>query len=370
MKISRLELRKLRVPLGREIGDNNCCYDTFDLCTLAVHSDTGAIGWGFGEKVFQGQFAKPVSWKIDMPSAAAMQQVVTEKVEPAIIGQEAEVLLHEMPALPDVPDYIYNSLRMALWDLAGQAAGKPVYQLLGGSPEKNEVFTYSSPCGFPQPIEWLAPYFKQHVAEGFRAIKVKVGHDDIEWDINRLRTIREAVGPDVQISVDGNTAWDGPGTLRWIERTEKEGIGLHYVEDPIWPDDLDGYRLLAKESPLPIIGHDYIPVAEDLRPLLDTGAIKQLRVRDGIDYALAAAKLAEEYDLTMIQCNTWGEHSVHFAVSHPRVERMEFANLAWNDLYLEPVPVKAGVSRAPEAPGLGLVPDPEKLEAWNVEDES
>lgn len=366
MVLNKFELRKLRVPLGRKIGDNNCTYEAFDVCALTLVADDGTRAHGFGEKAHGGEFRKPVSWKAEMASEAALDAEL-KKVWPELKGRGAADLLAELPPPWQswkVSNALHAALRMALWDLRGKAEGAPLHAVLRGGAGPDSLFSYVSPCAFPQTTEWVVDFFRRKVAEGFTAIKVKVGHPDIERDMERLRRIREAVGPEVEISVDGNTAWDAPGALQWMERVEREGIRLGYVEDPVVPDDLEGFRLLAKESPLPIIGHDYIPDPEKLRPLLDTGAIDRLRVRDGIDFGLAAAKVAAEYDLRLIQCNTFGEHGIHFAMAEPRMERMEFADLGWNDLFETPVGPVKGRLTAPPGPGLGLEPKAELLTAW------
>ena len=361
------QLYKIRVPLGREIGDNNCAYERFDVCALRLDSG-GVSGWGFGEKAHGGRFAKPVSWKEDMPGETALREEMAA-VWPDLKGRSAADLLEELPC-PWQPWRVGNplhaALRMALWDLRGREAGEPLFRHLGGANTPDNLFAYASPCAFPQTDDWLAEFFAVKVADGFSAVKVKVGHPDIERDIERLRRVREAVGPDVAINVDGNTAWDGAGALRWMELVAEAGVAPGYVEDPIPPDDLDGYRLLARESPLRIVGHDYVPDPVRLRPLLDTGALGGIRLRDGIDFCLAGAQLAEEYDLPLIQCNTFGEHAIHFALTGSRMERMEFADLGWNALFEEPVAPVGGRLKAPSGNGLGLLPKAALLEKWRV----
>jgi L-alanine-DL-glutamate epimerase-like enolase superfamily enzyme len=362
-------LRKLRVPLGRSIGDNNCTYDSFDVICLILRAADGTMGYGFGEKAHGGRFNKQVSWKAEMAPLAEVEKQFSS-VWPELRDRPAEDLLEALPWPWEpwqVSDFIHAALRMALWDLRGRAAGRPLFQVLGTEETPSDIFAYFSPCGFPLQTVELARLFRAKAQEGFTAFKVKVGHADIEWDVARLRAIREAVGPDAEIAVDGNTAWDGPGTLRWIERVMGEGLAPAYIEDPVWPEDIEAFRLLAAESPLPLVGHDYLPDPEGLRPLLDTGALRAIRMRDGIDHAMASAKLADEYDIGLIQCNTFGEHSIHFALTHPRVERMEFADLGWNKLFENPVRAVQGRLIAPSGPGLGLVPKPDNLQQLSVD---
>lgn len=365
-------LHRLRVPLGRAIGDNNCTYEAFDVCALRLVSDDGLTGWGFGEKAYGGRFRKPVSWKAEMPGFTSLH-ATWSKAWPGLKGQEIADLLERVPRPWEswvVPDYLLSALRMALWDLRGQAARLPLHALLGNGRAALQPFAYASPCCFPQTDEWVCSFFRDKVREGFRAIKVKVGHENPDWDFARLRAVREAVGPAVELAVDANTAWVATTALRWMERAWREGVGISYVEDPLEPTDVGGYRELGRHGLLRVVGHDYVPDPERLRPLLDTGALGAIRMRDGVDHALGAAALAAEYDLPLILCNTFGEHALHVAIASPRTERVEFADLGWNNLFEDPVRAEQGRLVPPAGNGLGLAPRQDRLREWSVHDES
>jgi len=369
--LSAYFLTKLRVPLGRVIGDNNCSYSAFDVCAVRLEDSDGLNGWGFGEAAHGGTFRKPVSWKAEMATARELEAMLASAWA-GLRGRSPQELLESLPRpweAWNAPRYLLAAVRMALWDLTARQRGKPLHEVLRGGEGPDSLTGYASPCCFPQPTEWVVDFFQAKVAGGFRAVKVKVGHPDIEWDMARLRAVREAVGPEVMVAVDGNTAWDGPGAIRWMERTLQKGLNIAYVEDPVWPEDLEAFRQLAREAPLPVVGHDYVPDPGRQRPLLDTGALRAIRMRDGIDHAIAAARLAEEYDLALIGCNTFGEHGLHFSLTHPRVERIEFADLGWNALFENPVRAEKGKLVVPPGPGLGLVPRADRLEEWKVEEE-
>ena len=88
----------------------------------------------------------------------------------------------------------------------------------------------------------------------------------------------------------------------------------------------------------------------------------------GWGFGEVAARLADEYDLALIGCNTFGEHGIHYSLTNPRVERIEFAGLGWNELFENPVRAVGGRLVVPDGPGLALTPRQDRLRERRVED--
>ena len=365
-RLSRYDLYKLRLPLGREIGDNMCHYSAFNVCVLRLETADGLVGWGYGEKVADGHFAKDASWNRPMPPVEKIRKEFESVYWPVMQGESVHSLKHRQPSPFPGDSYLELAIRFALWDLIGKASDLPLYRYLGAPEQPRAVLTTVCGCEFPQPIEWVLEFLGAKLDQGVTSFKIKVGHDDPQWDLDRLIAIRDRVGPDVELGVDANIAWKAPQALEWLEliNRKSEAINLQFLEDPLAPDDLAGYELLAKECPIPIVGHDYMNDTTRLRPLLDTGAISRLRVRDGLDYGLQALGLAEEYDLPLDCCNTFLEVGLHFALACPRVERIEFADLGWNALPRQPVQLIEGHLLAPDSPGHGLAPNMDILNKY------
>ena len=364
--IEKYELRKVLVPIGRTIGDSMCHYAHFNVCVIKLIDSADNVGWGFGGKVADGQFAKEAFWNQPMHTLKELEREFRKEYWPFIKGRGADELF-ETDLLKG--DYCTkNALRYALWDLRAKSKGLPLYKLLNPESTSTKRKSYASACGYQQTDEWLCDFYHHKVfSQGYRAIKIKTGHPDADRDLRRLSIIRECVGDGVEIAIDSNLAWDSKTTIDRIHYFQKYGIELSYVEDPLSPTDLEGYRHLAKELDVKIAGHDYIPNPNDLRPLLDTGAINFLRVISDIDYALIASKLAKEYDIPMIVSNTFLEVGIHFAVSNNQVDRIEFADLGWNNIIKRPVQIINGHMFPHQIPGHGFEPNMEILEKWKVD---
>jgi hypothetical protein len=118
------------------------------------------------------------------------------------------------------------------------------------------------------------------------------------------------------------------------------------------------------------VGHDYVTDPKQLRRFMEHEAFSRIRVNGDLDYARACAELAMEFQTPMIFGNSMFELNVHPALALPKVDRMEFSDLAWNLMPITPVRFEDGYGLAPVGPGHGLAPRPEILEQWNHPQES
>jgi len=356
--IVNYNLWRIELPVGRTIGDNMCRYSKFTVLVLSLESDQGYRGWGFADLVTDGVFSKPAPWYRPMPSLNEIRSTFERDCWQLLKEGNAFETKNRFTST----DFIHCAIRKALWDLEGKERGLPLYQLLGGTKENNQIRAYGSPLAFHQSDEEAVKMHQHCVSQGMTAVKVKVGHSDPQWDVQRLKLVRETVGPSVEINIDANLAWTARQTIERIETFRKAGIELGYVEDPFSLNDVDGYRLLGQELPIDVVGHDYITDPEDYRPVLEVGGLQRLRFHEDLDNTIAISQLGVEYDLPLIGCNTLFEVGIHAAVALPNVERIEFADLGWNALPEYPVRVENGTMFAPDRPGAGLDPKLELLE--------
>jgi D-galactarolactone cycloisomerase len=208
--------------------------------SLIVEVVTDAGVSGFGEAMCNG---------LQPPELA--QSFLHHVIEDIALGRE-------LSDVAVIHDEISNRLRdfgrqgasmaalsgfdIAVWDALGQQAGVPVYKLLGGA-FRRAVVPYAT--GFyrtdARTTDDLVAEARAHVAAGFRAMKVKVGLG-IDADLEVLTRIREAVGADVRIMADANHAYDA-GTARRLV-IGCAALGVHWLEEPIIPEDLAGMREL------------------------------------------------------------------------------------------------------------------------------
>ncbi|MCY7601040.1 mandelate racemase/muconate lactonizing enzyme family protein, partial [Bacillus altitudinis] len=134
------------------------------------------------------------------------------------------------------------AIDMAIYDGLAKQAGLPLYQYLGGYRNQLETdYTVS----VNRPLE-MAEDAKQYAAEGFRTLKIKVGKDDIDTDIQRIKRIREKVGSDIQIRLDANQGWTWKEAIVAIRKME--ALDIELVEQPVPKEDIEGLRRVTEAT--------------------------------------------------------------------------------------------------------------------------
>jgi len=150
-------------------------------------------------------------------------------------------------------------LEMALFDILGKSLNTPVYQLLGGAVREGQL-----PLRFPVmpvgPAE-SADAARRMVHEGFQTIKLKVGHDPLPYDIERLRLVREAVGSEVRITVDANGGWSVNEAIRAAPYLEEYGV--LFVEQPVHRLDLEGLAEVRRNIRMPVMADESVFTVQD-----------------------------------------------------------------------------------------------------------
>jgi L-alanine-DL-glutamate epimerase-like enolase superfamily enzyme len=357
--IRGFELQRAELPLGRVIGDNDCRYDSMSVVALRLRTDDGD-GWGYGDAVSHAIFNRPAWYLEPLPELADLSAAFEAKWWPRLDGRAAAEV--QVDSLRHA-DPLAQAVDLALWDLRGKALGVPVWSLLADEDAPRSVPAYGSLLDFPSSDEAAVALARSFAARGFSALKVKVGALERGRDVARLVAVREAVGPEVELTADANGAWEVRETLARLAAFDAAGVRLGYLEDALPYDDLEGFAQLAAATDVPLVAHDYAPDLAAAEALLATGGVDRLRVgAGGITGMLRLAGAARAAGRRMIAGNTLFEHGAQVAVAFDGFDRLEFSDLAWNDVLLDPVQFEGGVVVPPHAPGLGLDPRPGALE--------
>ncbi|MBO7746297.1 mandelate racemase/muconate lactonizing enzyme family protein [Paenibacillus sp. MWE-103] len=371
MNITEIESIYLRLP----DLDAERCDGTQDTLLIRVHTDEGITGYGEVDSV-------PLVAKaaIDAPPSHA----IATGLRSLLIGEnplEIDRLWDKMyrgtiyfgrggPAM-----HAMSGIDMALWDIAGKKAGRPVSELLGGTYRKT-LKAYASSL-MPDTIEEAVRLAEQFVSEGYKAMKFGWGPigRDAGFDAEQIRAIRETAGAGIDVMIDGGLAWDLKGALRMAEVYEKYGV--YWLEEPLHPEDLAGYKELSSRTTLRIAGGEQESGVTAFRRLIEDGGhdIVQpdLGRCGGLTEGKRIAYMANERHKKVVphafKTGILVAASTHFAAAIPNgfmIEHTTSASPLARDLVSEPVAFKDGYVHVPDRPGLGITVDEAVIAKYRV----
>ena len=261
-----------------------------------------------------------------------------------------------------------SAVDIALWDILGKAANKPVYQLLGG-PVKESVPVYASAL-HPVGAEKVAAEAKDYVAQGYEAMKMRFpfgpgnGVEGMRTNEDHVACVRDAVGDDIEIMADAYMGWDFLYAKKMCRRLEK--YNLAWIEEAFIPDDLDSYAKLRQETSIPVSGGEHEYTRYGFKDIIDKRAMDiiqpDLRRCGGFTEARKIAAMAAAAGVTLIP-HAYGVTHIHLALAFPVVPMVEYFPLpCWDSMpdvevepifHGEPVP-KDGMVTLESRPGLGV----------------
>lgn len=267
-----------------------------------------------------------------------------------------------------------SGIDIALWDLMGKTVGKPVYALLGGR-TRDRIQVYASRLYATEDLDALASEARTFVAQGYRGVKQRLaygpsdGPPGMRRNLELVRTVSEAIGPDVDHMVDAYMGWDAGYAIRMIRAIEDAGIRLRWVEEPVIPDDINAYVAVRRAVSTPISGGEHEFTRYGARQLLEAGAVDVLQPDvnrvGGITearkvWALAAAHgipviphAGQMHNYHLVMAHTISPFAEHFVRPAPGVVPDE-DELFFTLFPDEPDAVAGFVSLDPDRPGLGI----------------
>jgi D-galactarolactone cycloisomerase len=366
-KIARIDGYEIACQLREPIGNSRQMFDRRSALLIAVTSECGATGWG-------------ETWAY--PAAATA--LIRETFAPHLLGQPADcprANWHRMNAglgydRRGISTMAMGGLDVALWDLAGTIADKPVHALLGGKLRSAIPAYVSGPFMKPgqDPYRDFDADIAGYLDAGFRAIKVRMGTEPRQ-DGATAQRIRKLIGAEMPLMIDLNEGFSVEGALAVGRRLAE--VDPVWLEEPIAYDDLPGYSRLASTLPIALAGGEALFGLRAFRDYLAAGVFDfvqpDLGLCGGLSEGMRISALCDAFDTALVP-HVWGsivnfQASLHFAACLPeRRGRLRFPLFEY-DPSENPLrsafgshPLDAsGAVAVPDAPGLGLDLTPERL---------
>jgi len=369
MKITDVEALYLRLPTIEERTDSSQ-----DALLVRITTDAGIVGWG--EVDSSPMVAKAI---IEAPYSHTLSSGLRHH----LIGEDPLDIARLWQKMYQSTLYIGRSgavihamagIDLALWDIKGKALGQPVHKLIGGS-FRNKLRTYASNM-FQFSPEATADRARAAVDKGFSA--VKFGWEPfgrtLKADMAYLKALRGAVGDEVDILLDVGLVWDAKTAIQRARRFEE--FNLLLMEEPLHPDNLDGYARLSEAVDTHIAAGEEEATVQGFVRLMDQGKIDIAQIdltRCGFTQALQIAALAKARGLPCINHNFTTDintaASLHFLASIPNAFIMEYCvepGEISRSLVKNPIRIVDGYATVPEEPGLGVEPNPDVIEKYLV----
>lgn len=357
MKITSVRPFILHVPVtGAHIADSTHSITHWGVVGAQIDTDDGLTGYGF-----TGTHAH-------LPSDQLITRCIETCHAPLLIGEDASDIhrlwqkLARNPALQwvgraGITTLSHAAIDIALWDLKAKAAGQPLWKLLGGQ-VRDKVRAYNTDIGWLSIADdKLVEGAKRAVAQGFTGIKIKVG-GAVERDLRRLAAVRQAIGPDVTLAIDGNGKWDLPTCQRFCRAAQDSDV--FWFEEPLWHDDVKGHAQLARATPIPVALGEQLYTADAFAEFFAQQAIHWVQPdvtrMAGLTEVLRVCEMAHAFRLPVApHAGDMSQVHVHLSYAHSACEVLEF--IPWiKDCFTDPAEVVDGYFRRPELPGAGTTP--------------
>ena len=370
MKISQVEAVPILVPLKAGLTTKTAHGEHIDspYVIVRVHTDEGLIG--LGEATLAPRWSGETS-----PSCVA---AIRDLLDPALRGADPRNVrscLMQINRALKLNPFTKAAVEMALWDVAGKAAGQPLYRLLGGKvreklPMKMVVGAFEVPKAVAlaeQFLDW-----------GVRHLKVKVGLDP-EQDRERVQAVRNLAGPEVTVGIDANCGWNITTARRMLR--EMEALNIAFAEQPVGVEDPNALSQLRSASTIPIMADESVFTLADAWNLVRRDAVDILSIypgkTGGIIPAMAIASVAEAAGVVCsmgsnLELGIATAAMLHLGAAAPAIDSETYPGDFLGPLYHEADLITETLSlgpihaTVPEGPGLGVALDENQLEHWRA----
>jgi D-galactarolactone cycloisomerase len=378
MKIERIRTYHLRAELtpAEAFAYSQAHVGIRTAMLVEIVADDGRSGWGEA-------YGPPAPSKTVIDELYAPRLIGRDPMDTTVIWEALYAAMRDY-GRSGFPVAALSAVDIALWDLKGIALGQPVAKLLGGA-FRTQLTAYATGLyrhDVPDHAAALAAEARGYVADGFGAMKLKVGFG-VEEDARNARAVREAIGPACRLAVDANHAYDAMTAIRLGRLIEP--LGIAWFEEPVPPEDLEGYLQVKRALSMPISGGEAEYSRFGFRDLVARRCVDILQpdicACGGFTEAARIAALANTWGVTVYP-HVWGSAvglhaSMQWAASLPPNPFALIPGELWFELDRTANPFREGLAakplrragaiiEVPQRPGLGLEVDRATLERYAV----
>ncbi|SDX05305.1 mandelate racemase/muconate lactonizing enzyme family protein [Roseicitreum antarcticum] len=335
----------LRFPSNRLAAERSD--EFFELIGVTVTDANGEQGTGW---TFTSDYGGGEAIKALLDVVLLGQLIGRDADEVEVLNEE---LFHRTHRLGHgIASMAIAAIDVALWDLRSRKRGVSLATMLGK--RRDRVPAYGSGKASPSlPIDDLIETSAGYIAEGFDAVKIRVGREP-DRDVERVRAVRNAIGPAPRILCDANERLSLPAAL-WLGK-QLGDLDIYWFEEPVLSQDIEGYRRLRAQLPMAIASGEHFHSRRDFAPFVSAGALDVLQPDlcfvGGFTEALRIGELADTFGLAVAPHFMTVLH-IHLAAALPRATYVEYYPFM-DDLMEHGLTVEEGHILVPDRSGHGV----------------